>query len=58
MEKNLQVARKKEEQSAGFVMVEMRKLILVEISTIEAIMQRIYDEVLTMHKVTSHLFGF
>lgn len=46
------------EQSAGSTMVEMRKVILVEVSTLEATMQKLYEGFVIVHKVVVILHGF
>ena len=39
-------------------MAEMRKVILVEVSTLKATMQKLYDKFLIVHKVVVHQYGF
>lgn len=59
MAEKLQVDRKEleqsREQSVGSTMVEMRKAILVEVSTLETTMQNFYDGFVTVHKVVFHV---
>ena len=39
-------------------MDEMRKVIFVEVSTLETTMQKLYDRFVTMHKAVVHLYDF
>lgn len=58
IEKDLQVARERAEQYVGFSMVEMKKVILVEVSTLETTIQKIYDRFFIVCKVDLHLYAF
>lgn len=55
--KDLQEARQRTEQSTGSAMTEMKKSIMVEISTLEATMRTMYRIFVTVHKVIFHLYG-
>ena len=58
MEKDLQEAMQRTEQSVGSVMEEMRKVILAEVSTLETTMRKHYDKFFIVHKAIFHLYGF
>ena len=58
MENNMQAIMKWVEQSTGSAMAKMRKVILAEVSTLEATMRKLYDGFVTMHKVVFHLYDF
>ena len=54
MEKNLQASTQEEEQLREHrtisIMSKMRKVILIEVSTLETTMRKIYDGFVTVHK--------
>jgi len=58
MEKNLEATRKKVEQSTRSTMAEIRKVILIEVSTLEATMRKIYEGFVIVHKANVHLYSF
>lgn len=55
--KELQAARQGEEQSTTSTRAKMKKAILVKVSTLETVMQRVYDRFITVHKAILHLNG-
>lgn len=57
MAKDLQEARQSIDQFVGFAMVEMRKSMLTEVSTLETTMRKMYGIFFTMHKTVVHLYG-
>ena len=57
MAKELQTARQREEQLIGSARAEMKKVILIEVSSLETVMQRLYDRFITVHKAVVHLHG-
>ena len=58
MAKDLQEAMQRVEKFAGSAMTEMKKVIVAEISTLEATMRTMYRIFFIMHKVVIHLYGF
>lgn len=57
MGKELKATGKRKEKSIGSTIVEMKKVILSKVSTLETIMERLYDRFVTMHKAIFHLHG-
>lgn len=58
MEMYLQEAKQRKEQYARSTMAEMKKFILVELSTLETTMWKLYDKFFIVHKEVVHLYGF